>query len=134
MVPIRYFGNGNLMSVFDEFLNMGMDNRAPAVNIGYTDDSFVVEAKVPGYTAQDLDIKVTSDNVLEITGKNKQTQENKYEDWVHQEWTYNEFTRQIKLPSDIDGEPEAKLHNGILMLNWHRNREKQKTKRIRLQT
>src|SRR5262245_8053559 len=93
----------------------GAVRNYPAITILAVQDSFHIEAEVPGLTAEDLDISATGKRVT-IRGERKETpRENAT---VHrQEWRAFQFERTFELPTDVDGKDiRAELQQGILRL------------------
>ncbi|MHC4114689.1 MAG: Hsp20/alpha crystallin family protein [Planctomycetota bacterium] len=88
----------------------------PVIDIGETDDAFMVKAEVPGCKAEDIDISVHG-NVLTISGEKKQEKEQKEKGCYHIERSYGSFRRDLNLASDVDSERiEAMCKDGVLSL------------------
>ncbi len=94
-----------------EALNMALD-------VSETQDSFVVDAVVPGLRPEDLDITI-QDNVLLIRGETRQEQQNgdKQANYHIMERRYGRFSRAVSLPTAVKADHvQATLENGILHL------------------
>jgi len=86
----------------------------PAIDIGETDDAFMVKAEIPGCKAEDVDISVHG-NMLTISGEKKQEKEQKEKGYYHIERTYGSFRRDLNLASDVDPDKiEAVCKDGVL--------------------
>jgi HSP20 family protein len=86
------------------------------VKIQESDDALSVQAEVPGFSADDLEVSLEPRR-LTITGK-KTTRENRKEGTtVYHERCSNEMMRVIDLPSEVNTtNASATLSNGILKL------------------
>lgn len=94
----------------------GGQSFAPAMDVSETQDSFIVEAAVPGLKPEDLDITLEN-NVLTVRGEIKQQQESKERNFHRVERRYGSFQRTISLPSTVNAEAiRANLEHGVLRL------------------
>lgn len=106
----------------DSFVNPA---RMPAsnslsmpLNVSETQETFRVEAVVPGLKPEDLDITI-QDNVLTIRGETRQEQQtgDKQANFHVMERRYGRFSRSITLPTAVQADRvQASLENGILHL------------------
>ncbi len=85
------------------------------VDVRMSDEEYLVEAFLPGVSAEDLDIQIES-NI--ITLKGELSIERKEDDrYLLQERPSGTFQRSIELPDDVDADKvEAELKNGVLTL------------------
>lgn len=86
------------------------------VDVSENDKEVVIEADIPGFDPQDINVDV-SNNVLTISGKQENSSSTKEKKWHRRErsYSYAEFTRQILLPEYADGsKAECKAKNGTL--------------------
>lgn len=102
--------------LFGDFLPDFEASRAfPPLNVWEDGDKFFVEAEVPGFQMENIDIEVKS-NELAIRGRRESSsQENvKY----HQrERSIAEFSRSVTLPTAIDtAQVQATIKNGVLLV------------------
>jgi len=82
-----------------------------------TQDSFIVEAVLPGVQPDDVDITV-QDNVLHINAETRREQTSQPGSTHRQERYYGRFTRAISLPRQVNPDQiHATLEHGILRLN-----------------
>ncbi len=89
---------------------------APSINIYEKEDSYVIQAELPGVNKDDIDISMTGDT-LTIKGERKPPAEVKAEDYQCSEVCYGNFSRSINLPSAVDADKiEASCENGMLEL------------------
>jgi HSP20 family protein len=102
---------------------------APALDVRETDDSFVVEADVPGMEKDGIEITVL-DNVLTIKGERKRAEEIKEESYRRVERIHGTFQRGLSFPTSVDaGKVKASFKNGVLQVTLPKH-EKAKPKQI----
>jgi len=88
----------------------------PPVNLWETEDSVQIEAELPGFRLEDLEIFVTGQNQLSIKGE-RQPQAPEKAVQHRQERFFGAFTREFTLPVAVDaGRVEARLENGVLRI------------------
>ena len=88
------------------------------LDVSERQDSFVVDAVLPGVKPEDLDITL-QDNVLTIRGETRQEQQtgDKQSSFYLKERRYGRFSRSIRLPTAVQSDTiRATLENGILHL------------------
>lgn len=85
-----------------------------AVDIREDEDAFVVEAEVPGLTAEDVSIDVEK-NVLTLGGERKAELEEQEKNYRRVERRYGSFSRSFTLPETVDDQDiTADLKDGVL--------------------
>lgn len=106
--------------------------RTLALDVSETDDSLVVEASLPGYDADEVDLAV-SGNVLMIKGEHKGEVEKEEKGKYHyRERHSGTFQRSITLPVEVNAEAaEATFEKGVLTLTLPKI-EATKPKRIEI--
>lgn len=125
--------NGSLLPadprvLFDDFFsrelfNWGNNNFSstlttlPSVNIKENTESFEVEVAAPGMEKQDFEITLEG-NTLTISSTRKNNTEDRQENYVRREFSYQSFRRSIELAENIVDEEhiQAKYENGVLKL------------------
>lgn len=86
----------------------------PPVNVREDEKNFYVEAEVPGFTQDQIDVSIHQ-NVLTIKGERAEQKEEQDENFIRRERSTGSFTRSFRLVSDIDaGKINASLKNGVL--------------------
>ncbi len=104
---------------------------APPIEVLEKEDSFVVQAELPGMKREDIDISVVGDT-LTIKGERKPESGIKEEHYHICERYYGAFLRSIALPSEVDTTRiEAIYEDGILKIVLHKASEA-KPKRIEI--
>ena len=96
-----------------------------AVNLYETDDSVVVEATLPGYTSDQVDLSV-EDGILTLKGEvNHDSEDSNADDntngnspkYYVRERFHGSFERRFRLPSEVDADAaEANFENGLLTI------------------
>lgn len=101
----------------------------PPLNLWGNDEQLVVEAELPGFELNDLEIYVNGDNQLSIQGERKPpTHEGGT--WHRQERGFGAFNRMIELPEPVDADKvSAEFKDGVLTITLAK-REEAKPRRI----
>lgn len=85
----------------------------PVIDIGETDDEYIVQAEIPGVTEKDIDISVRND-VLTIKGETTpelKDNESRY----YRERSYGKFQRAVRLDTAVNADKvNAEYRNGVL--------------------
>lgn len=104
----------------------GIKNNSgyPKIDSYYVDDKYVIEAAVPGLSENDISVEVKDEinenktsKYIKISGEKIQTNENV--NFNRKELKKSSFSRLELLPEDIEGDPEAKVKDGLLTLVWN---------------
>jgi len=125
----------NLMNYFWNFVdssNAEISDLSPKIQVMEHKDSVSVTAEIPGIDEKDIDLKVSSDGYLSISGEKKNETTQNAKDNYFSEISYGMFRRTIQLPWDLDYEATvAKYNNGVLTVSIPKSQiEKQKFKKI----
>lgn len=120
LVPFRKNRN-DFFSFFDEMERNFMQNfgaQLPAFKADIVDrgDRFVLEADMPGFDKEDINIDVDN-NKLTITAKHNVNKEENKENYVRRERRYGSFTRSFDVSNVKTEEIKADYKNGVLTLN-----------------
>lgn len=121
---------------FDQTLRypFGMTTVFPTINVRQDDKYVYLEAHVPGFTEDQIDIDVADDYVT-ITGnaESESKSEDKKTGYLRREYQQQSFSRTVGLPSPIvSDQAEAKMKNGVLEITLPKiEEEKPKTKRLK---
>ena len=92
-------------------------NRLPSVDIRETENAYVLDMELPGYSEKDIEANVDGSN-LTITSKQEEKKDVENEGtYVLRERRLNAFSRSFKLPENADPEAvSAAFKNGVLRL------------------
>jgi HSP20 family protein len=105
----RAFGEG-----FGEMMPWRGERFTPAMDVQETEDSYVVEADIPGIKKDEIHIEV-ADNVLTIKGERKRETDKKEKDYHRIERTYGAFRRSVQIPGGFKHDAvDARFEDGVL--------------------
>lgn len=104
----------------------------PSVDIAANENEYVVCVEVPGLDEQDVQLQVSPDGTLMISGEKRQENSRNQQDFQYMERSYGSFQRSISLPQDADMEGiEAEFRNGLLTIVAPRmEKERQQMRQI----
>ncbi|MHB8863438.1 MAG: Hsp20/alpha crystallin family protein [Pirellulaceae bacterium] len=101
----------------------------PALNLWEDDQKLWVEAEMPGFELDELEIYVNGAKQLTIKGERKQAAKEGGV-WHRQERSFGKFERSLELPHDVDADKvSADLKQGVLTITLPK-REEDKPRRI----
>jgi len=112
-IPVRAtseFHNfiSNLWNMFDTPSDNGID-------ISESADAINVAADLPGMDENDIEVQLSTDGYLSITGEKKQQIDHNKENGRFSEVSYGMFRRTVYLPWDLDySKAEAEYNDGTL--------------------
>ncbi len=99
------------------------------VDVRQTDTEFIVEASIPGFKPEDVEITVDN-GILTIQGEMLEEKEEKKGEYVRRERRRGSFSRTLQLPSEVrEDDVRATFENGILTVELPRQ-EKAHPKRV----
>jgi HSP20 family protein len=88
------------------------------LEIAETEETLIVRAEVPGFTAKELDIQIEGNRLI-IAGKHEFKEESKKGKTIYSERCAKEILRSVYLPSDVDGSKvNATLKDGVLNIEF----------------
>lgn len=109
--------------------NGGADYVTLPVDIRQTDEAFVIDASVPGFRPEDVEVTFDA-GVLTIKGQHDTQTENKEGSYVRRERRTASVFRQVGLPAEVRAdEISARFDNGVLHVTVPRA-QKSQPKRI----
>lgn len=112
---IDRFFNESLPLLYRDFSPLTA-KMLPALDIVEKEDHFLVKAEVPGFAKDQIDISVDQ-GILTIKGESKDEKVEEKENYYHREISCGNFSRSVKLPSDIKNEEiKASMKDGILQI------------------
>ena len=108
----------SLWNYFFDFGSGDVGSFEPKVDITENKTSVMVIAEVPGIKEEDIDLKISEDGYLTISGEKQNVTEESAKHNYFKEISYGMFKRTIPLPLDLDyNMAEAEYENGVLSLN-----------------
>jgi HSP20 family protein len=104
---------------------------SPSVDIFENKNEIVLEAELPGMSAEDVNISIEN-NVLTLHGERKFEKKDEGDNFHRVERSYGSFTRSFTLPPTVSSEnANAEFNNGVLRLTLAK-REEAKPRRIEI--
>jgi HSP20 family protein len=104
-----------------------------AVDVYETGDDITVQATIAGVNPDDLNVSIEND-VVTIAGERTNTEEQEGKNYFYQECYWGAFSRQVVLPSEVDGSrAEASMKNGIFTLKIPKV-ERKKLRKIKVRS
>jgi len=135
-VPFVPFFTGQLdrlfnpLSVFDNGLTSTA--QGPAVTVYETQDEYVFQAELPGWTREQVSIDFEN-QTLTLSGK-RELQNGDGRQYHRVEGFYGQFSRSFTVPGTVDaGRVEAGLKDGLLTVHLPK-REEAKPRQIEVKT
>lgn len=128
----------SLMNYFWNFMdnsNSEFADLSPKIQVTEDKDAVKVSAEIPGINEKDIDLKISADGFLSISGEKKNESKENDKDNYFSEISYGMFRRTIQLPWDLDYDATtAKYNNGVLNISIPKSQtEKQKFKKISIE-
>ncbi|MBD5405226.1 Hsp20/alpha crystallin family protein [bacterium] len=114
----------NLLDVFDWF-DIPVDRRMlantkqaePKIELKEKENEVVVKAEIPGINEKDIDLEISSDGYITISGEKKEEHEEHHKGKYFSEISYGSFSRTIPLPTDLKFDnAKADFENGTLTI------------------
>ena len=103
--------------LFDEFFvrpMVTMNPAGPQADFYETDEEFVLEMNLPGFTENNVDVNLEQ-GVLSITGEHSEEDEEEKGTYHLRERSWRRFTRSFSIPHTIDVENvDADFAQGVL--------------------
>ena len=106
-------------------------NSRQKVNVLERENEFILELAIPGFSKEEVTLKVEKDLLKVMAAKGKKAEEQKYH---RQEFVVSDFEKSFKLSGKIDQELiEAKVEDGVLRVNLPlKKEEKPMVKKIQI--
>lgn len=141
LVPFRNQRRGrDLDTLFERFFNdpiFGDHRMAPAIQSGIKvdiqeeDDKYLMEAEIPGFTKEQINIHYDNDHLIISAEKEDEVKEEK-DNYICRERKMGRVSRSFHV-KDIDpGKIEAKYENGILKVTIPKDPQKETRKQIEI--
>lgn len=112
--------------------NQSFKDIEPKVEISENENDVTVCAEVPGMSEKDIDLEVSSDGYLTISGEKKHEKKEKGKGSYFSEISYGSFKRTIPLPWELKfDDAKADFENGMLKVYIPKStEEKERRKKI----
>ena len=84
-----------------------------------TDEGYQVQAPLAGFEPEEIEVTLTN-GTLTISAQHSEEKKNEQGAFLHREFSYGSFTRQVRLPDDVKPEDiSANFENGMLTVDVH---------------
>lgn len=122
----------SLWNYFFDFGGQTVDTLQPKIDVTDEKDAVMVIAEIPGIKQENLDLKISEEGYLTISGEKEHQKEINTKNSYFNEISYGMFKRTIPLPFDLDyNMADAEYDNGVLSVRIPKLKaEKQKYKKI----
>ncbi|KDR93790.1 HSP20 family protein [Peptoclostridium litorale DSM 5388] len=97
-------------------------------DIRETETEYILEADLPGFTRDDVKIKI-KDNYLILSAEKKQEIEESAEGYIRKERSYGSLKRSFFLENIKEDEISAKFEHGVLTIVLPKSKEEKKEER-----
>jgi len=117
---------------FDKFFDGFFNNHSlldgaksntgyPKLDVVQDGDYWKIKAALPGVDIKNVNVEIEDDGLVKISGEMSQEYQTQNRDshYFVKELHKSKFSRSLKLPKYIQGDPTASMKNGILTLSWH---------------
>ena len=140
-IPISVPAQSEFKHFLNHFWNMvdfphhsEMSELEPKIEVSENKDAVTVAAELPGIDAKDIDLQISSDGYLTISGEKKNSTEHNSKDNYFSEIYYGMVKRTIPLPWDLDyNKADAKYNDGVVSIEIPKTQvEKAKVKKINI--
>jgi HSP20 family protein len=112
-----------------------LPTRYAQVDLVDNGDSFAVNAELPGFTKDQVDVQINKDGVA-IRAECKNEKEDKRKNYLHRERAYSSLQRFIAFPEEVDPtKVEGSMKDGVLELKVPKKEPKpeEKPRKVALQ-
>lgn len=118
---------------FDDFPALSNAQWVPAVDVNETEDTYLIEADVPGMAPADIEVTLEK-GVLTLKGERKSEKAAEEKGARHVERSFGSFVRRFSLPDTADAESiDARVEQGVLRLTIKKKAES-KPRRIEIKS
>ena len=139
MVPFGRRRRGGEVSEFENSFDSLMSNFFSDVmdfadagfktDIKENEDSFIIEAELPGLQKEDINVEIDENNLI-ISATNESVEEEKEENFIRRERRTGTYQRVFSLDNVKDDEIEAEYEDGILKLTLPKEKPGRTRKRV----
>lgn len=137
LVPFRRINN-DIFDLYNDmeknFLqNFNFDFPSFKTDIVDKGDKFVLEAELPGFNKEDIDIDIDG-NRLTISAKHSEKKEENKDNYIRRERRFGSFVRSFDVSNIKTDEIKAEYKNGVLTLELPKiNKESKSGRKINIQ-
>lgn len=118
---------------FDDYPALSNAQWVPAVDVNETEDTYLIEADVPGMAPDDIEVTLEK-GVLTLKGERKSEKTTDDKGARHVERSFGRFVRRFSLPDTADADGiDARVDQGVLRLTIKKKAES-KPRRIEIKS
>lgn len=119
-------------SIFDSSHHPEFNNMEPKIEVSDNKNAVTVTAEMPGVNEKDIDLQISSDGYLTISGEKRHENKEETNGNYFSEIYYGQVSRTVPLPGDLNYDnADAEFNDGILRVSIPKAQiEKQKVKKI----
>lgn len=93
-------------------------DMALAIDIVEKPDKFLIKADIPGMKASDINLELSPEHILTISGERKHEHKEEEEGHYRLERSFGSFMRSFKIPDHVDATNiKAEANNGVLSIS-----------------
>ena len=112
----------------------GEPGKIPRADIEETDAAYIVTAEMPGIQKENIDVRLTDDNTVEISGKSSTQKKETKGKLIREERSKTDFFRRFVLEHAVKADSvDAKVENGVLIITLPKKTEEAaKVKKVQI--
>lgn len=138
-VPVHNMPHNDFKNLISHFWNMmdfshssDMETMEPKIEVSENKNDVTITAEMPGVAENDIDIEISSDGYLTISGEKRHETEQNHKGSYFSEISYGMVSRTVPLPWDLEFEAaDAEYDNGVLRIEIPKSAgEQQKRKKL----
>lgn len=105
----------------------------PKMDVMECGNEFTISIAASGMKSDDIDLEITPENTLIVKGRVNESYREVGECAVYyiKELRMSNFEREIRLPTNVEGDPKAVMKDGILKLTWVLEAEEEEEPQVR---
>ncbi len=108
----------------DDWENFPYHKSQPKTNIYEDENSYYIEAALPGYKKEDISVEFHHNNSLTISAEKKSENEENNKEYHYRECRFGSVHRTFNLPENVKNEEiSAKVEDGLLKISLPKGRE-----------
>ena len=120
----------NFFNMFDMPSTIELQNMEPKIEVSENKKNVMISAELPGVNEQDIDLEISTNGYLTISGEKKHENTEVSKGGYFSEISYGHVSRTIPLPWDLDyAKASAQFDNGVLSVSIPKTNIEQEDKR-----
>ena len=137
--PLRCGFNKDFNDLLNGFFGNWLDlpeeknfiaKNEPKIEVRENEKEVTVRAEMPGMKEEDIDLELSSDGYLTISGEKKQEHREEHKGSYFSEISYGTFSRTVPLPWELKfDDAKADFENGVLAVAVPKSSDEQGKKR-----